>query len=214
MALMKKNELKLFLDKLFEVYPNPRCELNYINHFTLLVAIILSAQSTDKGVNKVTEKLFPVASTPEEMILLGEERLKQYIRSINYFNNKAKSIIKLAHQLIENFNGQIPTDFETLKTLSGVGQKTASVFLNVAYHAPFIGVDTHVFRLCHRLNICKGKDPSAVQEKLQKIIPASYQPDVALALVFHGRYVCTAKRPKCATCPLKDVCTAIENKEI
>ncbi len=211
---MKKNELKLFLDKLFEVYPNPHCELNYINHFTLLVAIILSAQSTDKGVNKVTEKLFPVASTPEEMLLLGEERLKQYIRSINYFNNKAKSIIKLAHQLIENFNGQIPQDFETLKTLSGVGQKTASVFLNVAYHAPFIGVDTHVFRLCHRLNICKGKDPSAVQEKLQKIIPASYQPDVALALVFHGRYVCTAKRPKCATCPLKDVCTAIENKEI
>ena len=138
---MKKNELKLFLDKLFEVYPNPRCELNYLNHFTLLVAIILSAQSTDKGVNKVTEKLFQVASTPEKMLILGEEKLKTYIRSINYFNNKAKSIIKLSHQLIEQYNSKIPNDFETLKTLSGVGQKTASVFLNVAYHAPFIGVD-------------------------------------------------------------------------
>ena len=210
MALMKKNELKLFLDKLFEVYPNPRCELNYTNHFTLLVAIVLSAQSTDKGVNKVTEKLFQVASTPEEMLSLGEEKLKQYIRSINYFNNKAKSIINLSHQLVDQHNSQVPNDFETLKTLSGVGQKTASVFLNVAYHAPFIGVDTHVFRLCHRLNICKGKDPTTVQEKLQKIIPPSYQPDVALALVFHGRYICTAKRPKCATCPLKEVCTATE----
>lgn len=210
MALMKKNELKLFLDKLFEVYPNPRCELNYTNHFTLLVAIVLSAQSTDKGVNKVTEKLFQVASTPEEMLSLGEEKLKQYIRSINYFNNKAKSIINLSCQLVDQHNSQVPNDFETLKTLSGVGQKTASVFLNVAYHAPFIGVDTHVFRLCHRLNICKGKDPTTVQEKLQKIIPPSYQPDVALALVFHGRYICTAKRPKCATCPLKEVCTAIE----
>ena len=212
MALMKKNELKLFLDKLFEVYPDPRCELNYTNHFTLLVAIVLSAQSTDKGVNKATESLFKIVSTPEEMLALGEEKLKQHIRSINYFNNKAKSIINLSQQLVQEYNSQVPNDFEILQTLSGVGKKTASVFLNVAYHAPFIGVDTHVFRLCHRLNICKGKDPSAVQDKLQKIIPPAYQPDIGLALVFHGRYICTAKKPKCTTCPLKDVCTAIENK--
>lgn len=207
---MKKDELTLFLDKLFEIYPNPKCELNYINHFTLLVAIVLSAQSTDKGVNKVTEKLFQVAQSPEEMLALGEEKLKQYIKSINYFNNKAKAIIKLASELLERHKGDVPATFDELIQLSGVGKKTASVFLNVAYHAPLIGVDTHVFRLANRLNICKGKTPAEVQEKLQKIIPLKYQPDVALALVFHGRYTCTAKKPKCNTCPLINNCTAIK----
>ncbi len=207
---MKKDELTLFLDKLFEIYPNPKCELNYINHFTLLVAIVLSAQSTDKGVNKVTEKLFQVAQSPEEMLALGEEKLKQYIKSINYFNNKAKAIIKLANELLERHKGDVPATFDELIQLSGVGKKTASVFLNVAYHAPLIGVDTHVFRLANRLNICKGKTPAEVQEKLQKIIPLKYQPDVALALVFHGRYTCTAKKPKCNTCPLINNCTAIK----
>ena len=210
MVLMQKKELIKFLDKLFEVYPNPRCELNYQNHFTLLTAIILSAQSTDKSVNKVTETLFKVASTPNEMLKLGEEGLKQHIKSINYFNNKAKSIINLSRELIEKHNSTVPNNFETLLSLSGVGKKTASVFLNVAFHAPFIGVDTHVFRLCHRLNICKGKDPSTVQDKLQKIIPVPYRPDVALALVLHGRYICTAKKPKCGSCPLIDVCTALD----
>lgn len=213
MALLKKKELELFLDRLFELYPNPKCELNHKNHFTLLVAIVLSAQSTDKGVNKVTEKLFEVASTPQEMIALGEEKLKQFIRSINYFNNKAKSIIALSQQLIEKYNAEVPNQFEQLVELAGVGKKTASVFLNVAYQAPLIGVDTHVFRLCHRLNICKGKTPADVQEKLQKIIPLKYQVDVALSLVLHGRYICTAKNPKCITCPLFDICTAKEKKE-
>ncbi len=210
MALMKKNELVNFLNKLFEVYPNPKCELNYKNNFTLLAAIILSAQSTDKGVNKVTKTLFEVATTPREMLALGEEGLKQHIKSINYFNNKAKSIINLSKELIEKHNETVPNTFEELLSLSGVGKKTASVFLNVAFHAPLIGVDTHVFRLCHRLNICTGKNPAIVQEKLQKIIPANYQPDVALCLVLHGRYVCTAKKPKCASCPLIEVCTAFD----
>ena len=209
MALMTKKELLSFLEKIFEVYPNPKCELNYNNHFTLLTAIILSAQSTDKSVNKVTEGLFQKASSPKEMLQLGEENLKKHIKSINYFNNKAKSIIALAQKLVEQYNEQVPTDFETLLTLPGVGKKTASVFLNVAFHAPFIGVDTHVFRLCHRLNICKGATPAHVQEKLQKIILPVFRPDVALALVLHGRYICTAKKPKCDTCPLKDVCKAI-----
>lgn len=213
MALLKKRELEIFLDRLFEIYPNPKCELNYKNHFTLLVAIVLSAQSTDKGVNKVTEKLFEVADTPEKMYQLGEDKLKTFIRSINYFNNKAKSIINLSKQLIEEYNSVVPDNFETLTQLSGVGKKTASVFLNVAYQAPTIGVDTHVFRLCHRLNICKGKTPAEVQEKLQKIIPQKYQVDVALSLVLHGRYTCTAKKPKCSICPLKDICTAKENKQ-
>ena len=214
MALLKKEALKILLDRLFELYPNPKCELNYKNHFTLLVAIVLSAQSTDKGVNKVTQKLFETASTPQEMLALGEEKLKQYIRSINYFNNKAKSIINLSKQLIEKHNGIVPDSVESLLTLSGVGKKTASVFLNVAYQAPLIGVDTHVFRLCHRLNICRGKTPQEVQTKLQKIIPAPYQVDVALSLVLHGRYICTAKNPKCSTCPLFDICTAKEKKGI
>lgn len=210
MALMTKKELLIFLEKLFEVYKDPRCELNYSNHFTLLTAIILSAQSTDKSVNKATDGLFKVASTPEEMLKLGEENLKKHIKSINYFNNKAKSIINLANILIKKHQSQVPTDFETLLTLPGVGKKTASVFLNVAFHAPFIGVDTHVFRLCHRLNICKGSTPAIVQEKLQKIIPEKFKPDVALALVLHGRYICTAKKPKCEMCPLSSVCTAIK----
>lgn len=214
MALLKKKELEVFLDRLFELYPNPKCELNYKNHFTLLVAIVLSAQSTDKSVNKVTGKLFETAQTPQEMISLGEEKLKQFIRSINYFNNKAKSIITLSKQLIDNHEGQVPNKFEELTQLTGVGKKTASVFLNVAYQAPLIGVDTHVFRLCHRLNICKGKTPADVQEKLQKIIPEKYQVDVALSLVLHGRYICTAKNPKCIDCPLLDICTAKEKKEL
>ncbi|MBO7243964.1 MAG: endonuclease III [Alphaproteobacteria bacterium] len=214
MALLKKEQLTFFLDRLFELYPNPKCELNYKNHFTLLVAIVLSAQSTDKGVNKVTDKLFEVASTPQEMVSLGEENLKSYIRSINYFNNKAKSIIALSQQLITKYNGIVPNTVEELLLLSGVGNKTASVFMNVAYQAPLIGVDTHVFRLCHRLNICKGKTPTEVQEKLHKIIPQKYKTDVALALILHGRYTCTAKNPKCKICPLIDICTAKEKKGI
>ena len=213
MALLKKGELKAFLDRLFELYPNPKCELNYKNHFTLLVAIVLSAQSTDKGVNKVTEKLFNEASSPEEMLALGEEKIKQHIRSINYFNNKAKSIINLSKQLVEEYNGIVPNTVESLLKLSGVGKKTASVFLNVAYQAPLIGVDTHVFRLCHRLNICNGKTPEEVQNKLHKIIPENYKVDVALALILHGRYTCTAKNPKCHNCPLFDICTSKEKRE-
>ncbi len=213
MALLKKDELKVFLDRLFELYPHPKCELNYKNHFTLLVAIVLSAQSTDKGVNKVTEKLFNEASTPKEMLALGEEKIKQHIRSINYFNNKAKSIITLSKQLIEEYNGVVPNTVESLLKLSGVGKKTASVFLNVAYQAPLIGVDTHVFRLCHRLNICKGKTPEEVQNKLHKIIPTDYKVDVALALILHGRYTCTAKNPKCQNCALYDICTSKEKRE-
>ncbi len=214
MALLKKEELKAFLDRLFELYPKPKCELNYKNHFTLLVAIVLSAQSTDKGVNKVTEKLFNEASSPEDMLALGEEKIKQHIRSINYFNNKAKSIISLSKQLVEEHNGIVPNTVESLLKLSGVGKKTASVFLNVAYQAPLIGVDTHVFRLCHRLNICKGKTPEEVQNKLHKIIPTDYKVDVALALILHGRYTCTAKNPKCQNCALYDICTSKEKREI
>lgn len=214
MPLMTKQQRTSFFDKLHTVYPNPRCELDFSNQYTLLVAIILSAQSTDKSVNKVTPALFKAADTPQKMVDLGEQALKEHIKSINYFNNKAKSIMGLSSVLTEHHNSLIPEEFDTLLTLPGVGRKTASVFLNVAYRAPYIGVDTHIFRLCHRLKICTGKTPTAIQEKLQKVVPAKYKPDVALALVLHGRYICTAKKPKCTLCPLIDVCFADEKNTL
>lgn len=210
--LMTASQRERFWESLNQSYPNPRCELNWTNHFSLLMAIILSAQSTDKNVNNVTAKLFPVADTPSRILALGEEGLKQYTKSINYFNNKTHHIVNLAKILIEQYNSEVPTDFDTLITLPGVGRKTANVFLNIAFHAPYIGVDTHVFRTCHRLKICTGKTPVDIEEKLQKIVPDWYKPDVALALVLHGRYICTARKPLCEKCPLYDVCISDEKK--
>ena len=212
MGLMTKTQRECFFKTLEQTYPNPRCELNWTNHYSLLVAIILSAQSTDKSVNKVTEILFPIADTPEKILALGEDKVRSYIKSINYFNNKTKSIIQLAHVILEKYQGLVPSDFDTLITLPGVGRKTANVFLNIAYHAPSIGVDTHVFRLCHRLKICTGQTPADIEEKLNRLVPESYKPDVALALVLHGRYICTARKPLCEKCPLYDVCIADEKK--
>ncbi len=214
MTLMTKTQRNNFFTALEETYPNPRCELNWTNHYSLLVAIILSAQSTDKSVNKVTEVLFKVADTPQAMLELGAQKVKSYVKSINYFNNKTTSIIRLAQVLLEQYNGNVPNDFETLITLPGVGRKTANVFLNIAYHAPSIGVDTHVYRLCHRLKICTGKTPADVEAKLNKIVPEQYKPDVALALVLHGRYICTARKPLCEKCPLYDVCISDEKRPV
>lgn len=208
MPLMTKSELEVFFKKLKEAYPNPTCELNFENHFTLLTAIILSAQSTDKGVNKVTQTLFKVANTPQKMASLSLEEIISHVKSLNYFNNKSKAILSLAQILTQKYNGIVPNDFDTLLTLPGVGKKTASVFLNIAYKMPLMGVDTHVFRLCHRLGICAGKTPLIVQEKLKKIVPDEYKSDFSLALVLHGRYICTAKKPKCQECPLISVCYA------
>ena len=208
--LMTEKERLQFWTALKKAYPEPKCELNWTNPFALMMAIILSAQSTDKNVNKVTEKLFPVADTPEQVIALGEEGLKVYTKSVNYFNNKTRNIVELAKVLLEHHNGELPKDFDILITLPGIGRKTANVFLNVVYHAPLIGVDTHVFRLCHRLKICTGKTPQEIELKLQKLVPEEYKPDVALALVLHGRYVCTARKPLCSNCPLFTVCHADE----
>ncbi|MBO7257561.1 MAG: endonuclease III [Alphaproteobacteria bacterium] len=209
MTLQQRN---LFWDKLKQSYPEPKCELSWTNHFSLLRAIILSAQSTDKMVNRVSEKLFPIEDTPEKVLDLGENGLKQYTRFINYYNNKTHHIFELAKILVERYHGKVPNDFETLITMPGIGRKTANVFLNIAFHAPFIGVDTHVFRLCHRLKICEGKTPAEVEKKLKKIVPDDYKPDVALALVLHGRYICTARKPKCEMCPIYDVCYSDEKK--
>lgn len=211
--LMTASQRDRFWKELNKAYPNPRCELNWTNHFSLLMAIILSAQSTDKNVNNVTYKLFPIADTPQKILALTEDGLKQYTKSINYFNNKTKHIINLAQILIDKYNGNVPTDFETLITLPGVGRKTANVFLNIAFHAPYIGVDTHVFRTCHRLKICTGKTPAEIENKLNKIVPKWYKPDVALALVLHGRYVCTARKPLCERCPIYSICISDEKKK-
>lgn len=211
--LMNKSERDAFWDALNQAYPDPKCELNWTNPFGLMMAIILSAQSTDKNVNKVTEKLFTVADTPEQVVALGEDGLKPYTKSINYFNNKTHNIVALARVLLDKYNGQLPSTFEELITLPGIGRKTANVFLNVVYHASLIGVDTHVFRLSHRLNICTGKTPADVEEKLKKLVPEKYKPTVALGLVLHGRYICTARHPKCDECPLYHVCTSDEKQE-
>lgn len=210
--MMTAGERAAFWQALARAYPNPKCELKWSNPFALLVAIILSAQSTDKNVNAVTDQLFPVADTPAQIAALGEEGVKQYTRRINYYNNKTKHIVALAREILNRHGGQVPTDFETLLTLPGVGRKTANVFLNIVFHTPNIGVDTHVFRLCHRLKICGGKTPEEVEKNLNKRVPADYKADVGLALVLHGRYVCTARKPKCALCPLYEVCRADEKE--
>ena len=206
--LMSAAERQAFWEALERAYPDPHCELNWTTPFSLLIAIILSAQTTDKNVNTVTAKLFPIADTPERVVALGEDNIKKYTRSVNYYNNKTRHIVALAHMLLAQYNGQVPTDFNTLITLPGVGRKTANVFLNILNHAPTIGVDTHVFRLCHRLKICTGKTPAEVEAKLNKLVPAAYKADVGLALVLHGRYVCTARRPHCDSCPLVSDCRA------
>ena len=210
--LMTAKQRDAFWQALHEAYPEPGCELIWTNPYSLMIAIILSAQSTDKNVNRATGPLFKVADTPEKIAAMSEDELKSYFRSINYFNNKTKSIMGMTKAVLEKHNGQMPSDFETLLTLPGVGRKTANVFLNVVYHAPHIGVDTHVFRLCHRLKICTGKTPQDIEMKLQKLVPNWYKPDVALALVLHGRYICTARNPKCFECPLYNVCISDEKK--
>ena len=213
MRLMNEQERLIFFEALHQQYPNPKCELDWSNPWELMMAIILSAQSTDKNVNKTTPELFKVANTPQKVLKLGIDGITPLVKSINYFNNKTKAIVNLANEIVNNYNGKIPTDFETLITLPGIGKKTASVFLNVAYNKPYIGVDTHVFRLAHRLKICTGKNPQEVQTKLEKMVPEKYKPTFALGTVLLGRYICTARKPKCQECPLYDVCLSDEKEK-
>jgi endonuclease-3 len=210
--LMNATQLEKFCEVLLKAYPSPKCELKWTNTWELIVAIILSAQSTDKNVNAHAPALFAVANTPQAMLKMGYDKVHSYLTSINYHNNKAKSIMNLAQVIVDKFGGQMPKDFDTLITLPGIGNKTASVFLNVAYHAPRIGVDTHVFRLCHRLGIAFAKTPEELQKKLEQIVPEKYKPDFALALVLLGRYTCTARKVNCATCPMYLVCISEEKK--
>jgi len=188
--------------------PHPEGELEYSNPFTLLVAVVLSAQATDAGVNKATRALFKAADTPERMVALGEERVREYVKTIGLYRNKAKNVIALSEQLIASHGGEVPHDREALESLPGVGRKTANVVLNIAFGEPTMAVDTHVFRVSNRLGIAPGKTPLAVEEGLMQRIPQQYLQHAHHWLILHGRYVCKAQRPRCEACIISDLCTA------
>lgn len=201
-----KKEILEIMEIFAKLNPNPQCELNFSNAYTLLVAVVLSAQSTDKGVNKATEKLFKVADTPQKMLDLGEEGLKNYIKTIGLYNNKAKSIMSLSKDLVEKFKGKVPHNRESLESLAGVGRKTANVVLNVWFGEPTVAVDTHVFRVAHRLELSNGKTPLDVEKDLLKVLPAEYAKNANHWLVLFGRYTCKAQKPDCGNCPLAHLC--------
>jgi endonuclease-3 len=199
--------IKKVFDTLAEEYGDEELtELDYINPYTLLVATMLSAQATDKMVNRVTEKLFAALNNPTDMRKLGENRLREYIKSINYFNTKAKNIIKMSEQLIERFDSRVPNTMEDLTSLAGVGRKTASIILNIVYHKRAIAVDTHVFRLANRIGLVKCKNTLATEKELLKTIPGKYIKYVNNYLVLLGRRICKARAPDCGRCSLGNIC--------
>lgn len=201
------------LTRLRDQNPHPTTELEYKSPFELLIAVILSAQATDKGVNKATAKLFPVANTPQAILDLGLEGLKEYIKTIGLYNSKAENIIKTCRDLVEKHNGQVPENREALEALAGVGRKTANVVLNTAFGHPTIAVDTHIFRVCNRTNFAPGKDVVKVEEKLLKVVPKEFKVDVHHWLILHGRYTCTARKPRCGACIIEDLCEYKEKTE-
>ena len=203
---MNKTKRREILERLRADNPEPKSELEYSNPFELLVAVTLSAQATDVGVNKATRKLFPVANTPEAIVALGVEGLKEYIKTIGLFNSKANNVYKLSQILIEKHNSQVPESLEALVALPGVGRKTANVVLNCAFGWPTIAVDTHIFRVSNRTKFAMGKDVDAVEAKLEKVVPAEFKVDVHHWLILHGRYTCVARTPKCYNCAISDLC--------
>ncbi|WP_273393022.1 endonuclease III [Actinobacillus porcinus] len=194
--------------------PHPTTELNFSSPFELLIAVILSAQATDKGVNKATDKLFPVANTPEAIYALGVDGLKEYIKTIGLFNSKAENIIKTCKDLIEKYNSQVPEDRAALEALAGVGRKTANVVLNTAFGHPTIAVDTHIFRVANRTGFAVGKNVVEVENKLLKVVPAEFKVDVHHWLILHGRYTCIARKPRCGSCIIEDLCEFKEKTDV
>ncbi|MBQ4836468.1 MULTISPECIES: endonuclease III [Pseudoalteromonas] len=210
---MNKAKRLEILTRLREDNPNPESDLEYSSPFELLVAVTLSAQATDVGVNKATRKLFPVANTPEAIVELGVEGLKEYIKTIGLYNSKANNVYKLCQILIEKHGSEVPQDRKALEALPGVGRKTANVVLNCAFGWPTIAVDTHIFRVSNRTKFAMGKDVVAVEEKLEKVVPREFKVDVHHWLILHGRYVCTARKPKCGSCIIEDLCEFKEKVE-
>lgn len=186
--------------------PEPKGELEHVNTYTLLVAVVLSAQATDAGVNRATRALFSIATTPAAMLELGEDKLRDYIKTIGLYRTKAKNVIALSQRLIDDFGGQVPADRDTLETLPGVGRKTANVVMNIAFGQPTMAVDTHVFRVANRVGLSFGKTPLAVEEDLLRVIPPAYAMHAHHWLILHGRYLCKARAPECWRCLISDIC--------
>ena len=203
---MNAQKRRQIFERLRAANPDPRSELEYRSPFELLVAVVLSAQATDKGVNKATARLFPIASTPLAFVKLGVDGLIPYISSIGLFNTKAKNVIALSQRLIDEHGGQVPRDREALEKLPGVGRKTANVVLNVAFGEPTIAVDTHVFRVANRTRLAVGKDPETVERQLLKFTPEEFRHNAHHWLILHGRYVCVARKPRCPECDIVDIC--------
>lgn len=210
--MRNKKEILDIMEVFNKLDPNPRCELNFHNAYTLLVAVVLSAQSTDKGVNRATESLFKIADTPQKMLSLGLENLKSYIKTIGLYNNKAKNIIALSQELVEKYNSEVPANREALENLSGVGRKTANVVLNVWFNQPTLAVDTHVFRIAHRLDFSQGKTPLEVEKDLLSVLPDRYVKNANHWLVLFGRYICKAQKPDCDKCPIKEFCYSSDKR--
>jgi endonuclease-3 len=201
-----KAEAEEFFARLKKLTPEPKTELQYVNPYTLLVAVVLSAQATDKGVNKATAPLFKAVTTPEQMLALGEAGLTQYVKTIGLYRGKAKNVIALSKILVENHGGKVPAEREALEALPGVGRKTANVVLNVAFGLPTIAVDTHIFRVSNRTGLAPGKDVLEVEQKLEKVVPDRYRLHAHHWLILHGRYTCVARKPLCPTCVVRDLC--------
>ncbi len=203
---MKRDAVEAFFFRLAAIDPEPKGELAYVNPYTLLVAVVLSAQATDKGVNKATGPLFARADTPEKMLALGEDEVRDHIKTIGLFRGKAKNVIALSRRLVEEFGGEVPRDRAILETLPGVGRKTANVVVNIAFGEPTIAVDTHVFRVSNRTGLAPGKTVLEVEKKLLKRVPPKYLTHAHHWLILHGRYICLARTPKCPHCPVADLC--------
>ncbi len=206
MPRMKKADISLFFERLSTADPTPQTELAFTNNFTLLVAVVLSAQATDKGVNRATETLFRKADSPEKMAALGEARIRDYIKTIGLYRNKAKNVYALSVMLREQFGSAVPQDRATLMSLPGVGRKTANVVMNEAFGEATFAVDTHVFRLSNRTGLAPGKTVLDVEKKLEKRVPEPYRMHAHHWVILHGRYVCVARKPKCGACSVLDLC--------
>lgn len=204
---MKKDNVIEFFTRLQAIEPEPKGELDYVNPFTLLVAVVLSAQATDVGVNKATPALFAAADTPEKMIALGEDKIREHIKTIGLFNAKAKNIYKLSQILIDEHNSEVPQNRDELVKLPGVGRKTANVVLSMAFGIPTIAVDTHIFRVSNRTGLAKGTNPDQVETTLEKVVPDDFKFHCHHWLILHGRYICKARKPDCANCPVYDLCS-------
>ncbi|MET0024406.1 MAG: endonuclease III [Sedimenticola sp.] len=210
---MNKQKRQQIFERLRDANPNPETELNYSSPFELLIAVILSAQATDKGVNKATAKLFPVANTPQAILSLGEDGLKDYIKTIGLYNSKGANIIKTCRILTEEYAGEVPEDRKALEALPGVGRKTANVVLNTAFGHPTMAVDTHIFRVSNRTRLAPGKTVLEVEKKLLRFTPREFLVDAHHWLILHGRYTCIARKPRCGSCIIEDLCEFKEKTE-